>query len=116
MKGLPQDLDPLASSQDRAMRDIAENNFLTERLPLAIYLHASGKLEFSHCESTSNSKVRFVFRDPQHIGNELELEFESGAQVPATAIFASQKFLRRKVSEALNNRKTGESLVFNNHS
>ncbi len=98
------------------MHEIAENTFQTERLPLAIYLHASGKLEFSHCESTSNSKVRFIFRDPQHIGCELELEFERGAQVPATAIFASQKFLRRKMSEALNNRKTGESLVFNNHS
>ncbi len=116
MKGLPQELDPLASSQDRAMRGIAENTFLTERLPLAIYLHASGKLEFSHCQSTSNSKVRFVFRDPQHIGCELELEFERGAQVPATAIFASQKFLRRKMSEALNNRKIGEYFVHDPHS
>jgi hypothetical protein len=98
------------------MRGIAENTFLTERLPLAIYLHASAKLEFSHCETTSNSKVRFVFRDLQHIGCELELEFERGAQVPATAIFASQKFLRRKMSEALNNRKTGEYFVDDPHS
>ena len=83
-------------------------NFVTERLPLAIYLHASDKLEFSHCESASADKVRFVFHDPRQIANDLELEFERGAQVPATAIFASQKFLRRKLSEALNNRKKGE--------
>jgi len=82
-------------------------NFMTERLPLAIYLHASGKLEFSHCASASPDKVRFVFHDPRQIANDLELEFERGAQVPATAIFASQKFLRRKLSEALN-RKKGE--------
>lgn len=115
MKDLPQDLEPLASSQDGAMQDIGESAFQTARLPLAIYLHASGKLEFSHCESTGRDKVRFMFRDPQHIGCELELEFERGAQVPATAIFASQKFLRRKMSEALNNRKTGEYFVHDPH-
>jgi len=116
MKALPQHLDPLSSSQNRVLRGIAESTFMTERLPLAIYSHASGKLQFSHCESTGNGKVRFVFRDPQHIGCELELEFERGAQVPATAIFASQKFLRRKMSEALNNRKTGEYFVHDPHS
>jgi hypothetical protein len=90
--------------------------FGTERLPLAIYLHASGKLKFSQCETAGKDKIRFVFNDPQHIGNELELEFERGAQVPATAIFASQKFLRRKMSEALNNRKIGEYFVHDPHS
>ena len=90
--------------------------FGTERFPLAIYLHASGQLDFSHCESTPSGKVRFVFRDPEQRGDELELGFERGAQVPATAIFASQKFLRRKMSEALNNRKIAESLVYNSRS
>jgi hypothetical protein len=90
--------------------------FTTERLPLAIYLHASASLIFSHCERASSDKVLFVFLDPQHLGNELELEYERGAQVAATSIFASQKFLRRKMSEALNNRKTGESRVYTNHS
>jgi hypothetical protein len=90
--------------------------FTTERLPLAIYLHASGSLNFSRCERGSGEKVRFVFIDPEQLGNELELEFERGAQVSATAMFASQKFLRRKLSEALNNRKIGEYFVHDSHS
>jgi hypothetical protein len=81
--------------------------FVTERLPLAIYLHASGSLNFLHCECESGHKVRFVFVDPEHQGNELELTFERGAQVQANAVFASQKFLRRKMSDALN-RKNGK--------
>jgi hypothetical protein len=81
--------------------------FGTERLPLASYLHASGSLDFSHCENTAGGKIRFVFLDPEQLGNELELAFERGAQVPATAVFASQTFLRRKMSDALN-RKNGK--------
>jgi hypothetical protein len=80
--------------------------FLTERLPLAIYLQASGKLIFERCEITGNGKVRFVFDDTQHLGDQIELEFDRGAAVSATALFASQKFLRRKMTEAL---KNGES-------
>jgi hypothetical protein len=80
--------------------------FSTERLPLAIYLHASGKLAFDRCDPAGNGKVRFVFEDHQHLGDQLELEFERGAAVSATALFASQKFLRRKMTETL---KNGES-------
>ena len=87
--------------------------FTTERLPLAVYLHATADLNFSHCKKIADDKVSFVFFDPSQKGNDLELEFERGGQVSATALFASQKFLRRKMSEALNNRKIGESLVHN---
>jgi hypothetical protein len=76
--------------------------FETERLSLAIYLHASDSLRFLHCTPATRAKVRFVFSDPDRLGNELELAFERGAQIPATAIFASQRFLRRKMSEILN--------------
>ena len=79
--------------------------FVTERLQLAIFLHASQILPFSHCELGPSGKVRFVFGDPELAGAELELKFDRGAQVPATDLFASQKFLRRKMSEALENRK-----------
>jgi hypothetical protein len=74
------------------------------------------KLRLSHCESESGGKVRFVFNDPKQLGDELELAFELGAQLPVTAVFASQKFLRRKISETLNNRKIGENLVHDCHS
>jgi hypothetical protein len=84
-------------------------SFATERLQLAIFLHATQGLPFSHCErSRGGGKVQFVFADPDGLGPQLELEFDRGAAVPATAIFASQKFLRRKMSEAL---RTGELYV-----
>jgi hypothetical protein len=82
--------------------------FSTERLQLAIYLHASRSLPFLRCEGQPSGKVRFVFEDGQHTGSEAELEFDLGAQVAAFALFAAQKFLRRKMSEALNNRRIEE--------
>ena len=54
------------------------------------------------------SRVQFLFDDPKHIGDGLELDFENGAKVPATSLFASQKYLRRQMSEALDNRRTRE--------
>jgi hypothetical protein len=83
--------------------------FATERLPLAIFLHATDRLRFLRCEAADRrDKVVFVFADPERLGSELELEFDRGATVPATALFSSQKFLRRKMTEALNSieRKT----------
>ena len=56
-----------------------ESWFITERLPLAAYLHASGRLKFRSCgfgPDASNGKVRFVFDDPGNIGDQLELEFD----------------------------------------
>jgi hypothetical protein len=80
--------------------------FSTERLQLAIYLHASGRLPFLRCEAQSNGKVRFVFEDESLEGAKAELEFDLGAIVAATGLFASQKYLRRKMSEAMENRQT----------
>lgn len=102
MRGLPQDLDPLASSQDRPMRGIAEKTFLTERLPLAIFLHASQRLHLSNCELAKGGKVQFIFSDPEHIGDQAELDFENGECVPAKSLFASQTYLRRRMSDTLN--------------
>jgi hypothetical protein len=85
--------------------------FTTERLQLAIYLHASKRLTLSHCECKANGKVRFVFQDPNHLAAHAELEFAQGALLPAIDLFASQTFLRRKMSEAIENRRiqTNES-------
>jgi hypothetical protein len=87
--------------------------FITERLPLAIFLHATDQLRFLGCESTDCQTVAFVFSDPNSLGLQVVLEFDRGANVPATAVFASQKFLRRKMSEALNNRRNGRTYEYN---
>jgi hypothetical protein len=80
-----------------------ENVFITERLPLAAYLHASKKLKFRLCGQGLNpGKILFSFTDPDAIGDQLEVEFDSGAACSATALFASQKFMRRKMTDALN--------------
>jgi hypothetical protein len=82
----------------------SDRTFSTERLQLAIFLHATGRLRFLRCELSGNGKVRFVFADPEQMGAQVELEFDRGAPVSATALFASQKFLRRQMSDALNRR------------
>jgi hypothetical protein len=78
--------------------------FQTERLQLAIFLHATGGLRLLGCERNGSAKLRFVFDDPQHLGAQAELEFDRGAPVAATSLFASQKFLRRQMTEELNRR------------
>lgn len=83
--------------------------FSTERLQLAIYLHATRRLAFWGCEASENGKIRFLFEDAIDVGPEVELEFDRGAKVAATDLFASQKFLRRRMSEALNNRRIGNT-------
>jgi hypothetical protein len=91
--------------------------FLTERLPLAIYLHASGRLIFSHCEDAGRNKLQFVFLDPSNMGDQFELEFENGAVCVANSLFASQKFLRRKMSEAQNyNEKRKNTYAYDSRS
>jgi len=76
--------------------------FATQRLPLAIYLHATGHLRFLRTEAGGNNKLWFVFQDDQHSGPQLELEFDRGAVVSARNIFSSQTYLRRQMSDAEN--------------
>ena len=86
-----------------------ENHFATQRLPVAIFLHATSRLRLSHCELVGD-KVQFVFDDPDHTGDQAELDFENGECVPAKSLFASQTYLRRRMSDALNrkdNRRLG---------
>jgi hypothetical protein len=91
----------------------SKNTFITERLPLAIFLHASQRLRFSHCDLAGDNKVQFVFVDPSNEGDHAELEFESGAVVAANSLFASQKYLRRKMTETLNsNNRKNEHAYF----
>jgi hypothetical protein len=79
-----------------------KSEFVTERLPLAIFLHASRRLHFVTCELVGPGKVQFVFADPEHTGYQAELDFENGECVPAKSLFASQTYLRRHMSDTLN--------------
>jgi hypothetical protein len=87
--------------------------FVTERLPLAVFLHATCRLAFAGCRlGHGHGKVAFLFHDPDYEGSQVELEFDQGASVAATALFASQKFLRRRMSETIENRRIEETYAY----
>lgn len=86
----------------------APEPFVTERLQLAVFLHATKLLTLDRCELSPSGKVRFVFVEPRTKGEQRELEFDTGASVPATALFASQKYLRRKINQLLNDRRIND--------
>lgn len=79
-----------------------QNLFSTTRLPLAVFIHASNRLRLASCELAAAGKVEFFFADPENEGDQAELDFENGESVPAKALFASQTYLRRRMSDALN--------------
>jgi len=93
----------------------APEPFVTERLQLAVFLHATKLLTLHHCELSPSGKVRFVFVEPRSKGDQSELEFETGASVPATALFASQKYLRRKINQLLNDRRINNRYESDTH-
>lgn len=80
-------------------------SFITERLQLAVFLHATNPLTLKGCELSPSGKVRFIFTEPRETGERKELDFDNGASVPATALFASQKYLRRKINQFINDRR-----------
>jgi hypothetical protein len=86
--------------------DDKSRTFATERLQLAIFLHATRRMGFLGCQTARNrDRVSFLFDDPDNIGAQAELDFDQGAFAPAAGLFASQKFLRRRMSEATENRR-----------
>ena len=93
----------------------APEPFVTERLQLAVFLHATKLLTLDHCELSPCGKVKFVFVEPRTEGEQGELEFDTGASVPATALFASQKYLRRKINQLLNDRRINNHYESNTH-
>jgi hypothetical protein len=74
--------------------------FATEDLAFAAFLHSSRALRFSSCEPTGDSRVAFLFADPNNDGDKLQLEFESGAECPAAAFYDSIKHLRKVMDRA----------------
>jgi hypothetical protein len=82
------------------MTNATDNVFRTGDLSTAIYLNASKALKYLGCEVVSGNRVEFTFFDPESLGERHEIDFKSGAQVPAIAIFASQRYLRQQMSKA----------------
>jgi hypothetical protein len=76
--------------------------FRTSNFSLAVGLHATDQLRFLNCEAISTSRVEFVFSDPEHKADELELAIDRGdIKAPVGAVLASLRYLRRKTSDAL---------------
>ena len=74
----------------------SQPRFRTEELPFAAYLHASHKLRFLGCEPVADTgRVAFVFFDPANEGDQMNVQFESGAECPAAAFYDSIRHLRR---------------------
>jgi hypothetical protein len=75
--------------------------FRTTRMQLAIYLIAAEKLKLITCVQYSpTGSVEFVFDDPKRKGRLDEFEFDRGAAVSATALFASHKYVRQMMTKA----------------
>ena len=72
--------------------------YVTDRLNVAIYLHAIRALQFLGCRMRGITKIDFVFDDPSKQGSQHELDFELGKAAPVRDIFASQKFMRRAMT------------------
>jgi hypothetical protein len=78
--------------------------FLTEDLPFAAFICATRRLPFLRCESVNgNGRVVFVFDDAKGEGEDLHIQFESGAECPAVTFYDSIRHLRRVMSRVGNN-------------
>jgi len=90
---------------------MAETEFSTKSLQLAIFLHASESLPYLRTEPDggASGKVNFIFRDDGGRGSQLQLEYNRGAAVAARNLFASQTFLRQQMSGITENLKNGDS-------
>jgi hypothetical protein len=75
------------------------NEFKTERLQVAVFLHATQLLKLKGLQTSRPGKAFFVFADPDRRADEHELNFNRGAHVAATSLFASQTYLRRLLTQ-----------------
>lgn len=49
----------------------SQPTFSTERLQLAVFLHATSRLSFTGCQPNGNGNLRFQFDDPERMGHKL---------------------------------------------
>ena len=86
--------------------------YTTKKLHFAIYLVGTGLLELDSIRKVGPSDCMFDFKDPKHAGELLDLAFDKGAKVAARDLFAAQKFVRRKMSEALGINNTRRTEIY----
>ena len=86
--------------------------FVTKSFQFAIYVHASQQLRYLRAEPDPDDrrKVNFIFEDPEGRGPQIQLTFNRGAEVAARDLFASQTFLRKQMSDAVENSRIGANL------
>lgn len=78
--------------------------FSTEDLPFAAFICATRKLPFVGCKSVNgNGRIVFVFDDAKNEGDQLHIQFESGAECSAAAFYDSVRHLRRVMTRVGNN-------------
>ncbi len=81
-----------------------QTTFSTEDLPFAAYLHAAHKLRFIGCEQGDEiGRVAFIFSDPEVRGDQMNIDFESGAECPAATFYDSIRHLRRVMDRTRSN-------------
>ncbi len=76
------------------------SRFQTDSLPFAAFLACTNKLDFIGCEPNANGRVSFVFADPDKKGNQLWLEYETGAVAPIVAFYNAIRALRQVMDDA----------------
>jgi hypothetical protein len=90
------------------MSQQSTHTFATEELLLAAFIHAARHLRFTACEPTGIDRVAFVFADPNHEGEKLQLEFESGAECPAAPFYDSIRLLRKAMDRTRSRSRSNE--------
>jgi hypothetical protein len=76
--------------------------FKTTDMPFAAYLQTKSLLKFLRIDPNPEwpHKAEIVFSDPDDRGRQLEIDFLSGAEVPAIAFQATLKTIRRSIELA----------------
>jgi hypothetical protein len=85
----------MTTAPTQSLAPCKEEVFSTEDLPFAAYVHASRKLRFLTCQVSGIDRVAFVFADLNNEGDQLHVNFESGAECSAAAFYDSIRHLRR---------------------
>ncbi len=75
--------------------------FSSTYIPLCVYIHAKKLLKYVGCRPVSGSRWKYqhLFEDPEGVSQQIRLDFDSGAQVPAQAFYASLQFLREEMNK-----------------
>jgi hypothetical protein len=80
------------------------NTYRTANLPFAAYVHSTHKMHFLGCEHIGGTgRVAFVFSDPEGNGEQMNVEFEYGAECPAVGYYDSIRHLRRVMDRTRSN-------------